>query len=110
MITFSDFEKLDIRAGRIIEVEDFPEARNPSFKLLIDFGDPIGIKKSIGQFVNNYKKEELLGKKVAAVVNFPPRQIGPSVSEVLTLGFPDDDNNPVLVVPDKNVPLGGKLY
>lgn len=110
MATFEDFEKLDIRVGKIIEVEDFPEARKPSYKLKIDFGSEIGIKKSCGQFVANYTKDELKDKMVACVVNFPPRQIGPAVSEVLTLGFPNEESNAVLISPDKEVVLGGKLF
>lgn len=110
MTTFEDFEKLDIRVGKIIEVEDFPEARKPSFKLKIDFGAELGIKKSCRRVVANDTKEDLMNKLVACVVNFPPRQIGPAVSEVLTLGFPDENGNAVLVSPDKNVPLGGKLF
>jgi tRNA-binding protein len=110
MIDYSDFEKVDIRVGKIIEVQDYPDARKPSYKLQIDFGSEIGIKKSIGQFPANYAKEELQGKLVACVVNFPPRQIGPAVSEVLTLGFADENGNAVLITPTKNVPLGGKLF
>jgi tRNA-binding protein len=110
MITYEDFEKVDIRVGKIIEVEDYPEARKPSYKLEIDLGSNIGIKKSIGQFPANYTKEELQGKLVACVINFPPRQIGPAVSEVLTLGFSDSNGNAVLITPTKNVPLGGKLF
>ncbi|MCW8966210.1 MAG: tRNA-binding protein [Candidatus Pacearchaeota archaeon] len=109
MATFEDFQKIDIRVGKIIEIQDFPEARNPSYKLKIDLGE-IGIKKSSAQLVKNYTKEELQNKLVLCVVNFPPRQIGPTVSEVLTLGVPDQNNNPVLVEPQKNVPLGGRLY
>lgn len=110
MSTIEDFEKVDIRVGKIVKVEDFPEARKPSFKLQIDFGKELGIKKSCAQLPQNYKKEELEGKLVAAVVNFPPRQIGPAVSEVLTLGFPDEEGNAVLIRPTKDVPLGGKLF
>lgn len=110
MITFEDFEKVDISVGKIVEVEDYPEARNPSYKLKIDFGIEIGVKKSVGQFPPNYSKEELLNKLVACVVNFPARQIGPAVSEVLTLGFPDENGKAVLVTPTKDVPLGGKLF
>lgn len=110
MATFEDFQKLDIRVGKIIEVQDFPEARKPSYKLKIDFGPEIGTKKSVGQFVANYAKDELQGKLVACVVNFPPRQIGPAVSEVLTLGFPDENGNATVVTPTKNVPLGGRLF
>ncbi len=110
MVTFDDFLKLDIRVGQIIEVEDFPEARKPAYKLKIDFGSEIGIKKSSAQIVKNYSKEDLLHKKVMAVVNFPPRQIGPIKSEVLTLGVPDKNNEVLLVVPDEDVPIGGKLF
>ena len=110
MIAYSDFEKVDIRVGKIILVEDYPDARKPSYKLQIDFGPEIGVKKSIGQFPTNYTKKELRGKLVACVINFPPRQIGPSISEVLTLGFADAVGNAVLVTPTKEVPLGGKLF
>lgn len=110
MATFEDFEKLDIRVGQIVAVQDFPEARKPSYKLTIDFGAQIGTKKSCGQFVVNYTKDELLNKRIACVVNFPPRQIGPAVSEVLTLGFPDENGNAALITPDRDVPLGGRLY
>jgi tRNA-binding protein len=110
MATIEDFEKLDIRIGKIIEVNDFPEARKPSYKLQIDFGNEIGIKKSSVQIVKNYTKEDLLNKKVMAVVNFPPRQIGPVRSEVLTLGVPDKDGEVILIIPDIDVPLGGRLY
>ena len=110
MINYEDFEKVDIRVGKIVKVEDYPDARKPSYKLDIDFGSEIGTKKSIGQYVANYKKEELQDKLVACVVNFPPRQIGKAVSEVLTLGFADENGNPTLITPSKNVPLGGKLY
>jgi len=108
--TIDDFQKLDIRVGKITKAEDFPEARKPSYKLEIDFGKEVGIKKSSVQIVQNYKKDELEGKLVLGVVNFPPRQIGPFVSEVLTLGVPDEDNECILVVPDKKVPIGGKLF
>lgn len=110
MISYSDFEKVDIRVGKIISVEDYQGARKPSYKLKIDFDSEIGIKKSIGQFPANYTKEELQGKLVACVVNLSPRQIGSEVSEVLTLGFPDENGNAVLVTPTKNTPLGGKLF
>lgn len=110
MATIDDFNKVDIRVGRIIEINDFPEARNPSYKLRIDFGNEIGIKKSCAQLVKNYSKEELMGKLVLAVVNFPPRQIGRAVSEVLTLGIPKGDGTCFLVQPEKDVPLGGRLY
>lgn len=110
MITFKDFEKIDIRLGQIIEVNEFPKARNPSYKLKIDLGAEFGLKKSIAQLAANYKIEELLGKKVLCVVNFPPRQIGTSMSEVLTLGIPDGKGNCFLVVPDQDAPIGGRLY
>ena len=109
-ITFADFEKVDIRVGTIIGVEPFPEARKPAFKLRIDFGDVIGVKKSSAQITAHYTPETLLGRQVAAVVNFPPRQIGPFMSEVLTLGFPDTDGGVVLIGPSQMVPNGGKLF
>jgi tRNA-binding protein len=110
MATIEEFEKLDIRVGKVVKVEDFPEARKPSYKLQIDFGKELGIKKSCAQLPANYSKEELSGMLVACVVNFSPRQIGPATSEVLTLGFPDRDGNAVLINPNKEVPLGGKLF
>lgn len=110
MATFEDFEKLDIRVGKIIEVEDFPEARKPSYKLKVDFGLEIGVKKSVAQLPQNYSKDELKDKLVLGVVNFPPRQIGPATSEVLTLGVPDQNDECILVIPDRDVPLGSKLY
>ena len=110
MISWEDFEKVDIRVGRIVSAEEYPEARKPSYKLVIDFGPETGTKTSVGQFPANHSREELTGKLVACVVNFPPRQIGRAVSEVLTLGFPDAEGNAVLVSPAKEVPLGGKLY
>lgn len=109
-ITFDDFEKVDIRIGTIIGVEPFPEARKPAFKLKIDFGPTLGIKKSSAQITKHYTMEALLGRQVAAVVNFPPRQIGPFMSEVLTLGFPDDAGGVVLIGPSMAVPNGGKLF
>ncbi|MBU3906955.1 MAG: tRNA-binding protein [Nanoarchaeota archaeon] len=111
MAEFKDFQKLDIRVGKIIEIEDFPEAKNPSYKLKIDFGKEIGIKKSSVQVVKNYKKSDLKGKLVLAVINFPPKQIGNFISEVLTLGVPKDNlNDVILIKPDKDVPIGGGLY
>lgn len=110
MATIDDFAKLDIRVGKIIEVNDFPEAKKPAYKLKIDFGSEIGIKKSTAQLVKNYTKEDLTGKLILGVVNFPPRQIGPEVSEVLTLGVPDESGECILITPDKNSPIGGKLY
>lgn len=108
--TMHDFHKLDIRVGKIIDVNDFPQARKPAYKLTIDFGPSIGIKKSSAQITENYTKQELLNSFVMCVVNFPPRQIGPFISEVLTLGVPAENNTVILVRPDRNVPLGGKLY
>ncbi len=110
MATFADFEKLDIRVGRVVKVEDFPEARKPSYRLAIDFGGDLGIKKSCAQLVSNYTKDDLSGKLVLCVVNFPPKQIGPAISEVLTLGVPGRDGECVLVRPEREVEIGGKLY
>lgn len=110
MPSIDDFQKLDIRVGKIVEVEDFPEAKKLSYKLRIDLGPEIGIKRSCAQLVKNYTKEQLLNKLVLCVVNFPPRQIGPATSEVLTLGVPDENQDCVLVVPERAVPLGGRLY
>ena len=111
MATMEDFDKLDIRLGRIVEAADFPEARKPAYKLKIDFGDEIGVKKSSAQLVALYTKEELEGKLVLGVVNFPPRQIGPFISEVLTLGVPDAGGEVVLIAPDdKSAVIGGRLF
>jgi len=111
MATIDDFGKLDIRVGKIMEVSDFPEARKPAYKLTIDFGEETGIKHSSVQLVNLYTKDELLGKFVLGVVNFPPRKIGPFTSEVLTLGVPNAKGDVVLIVPDKDEPqIGGKLF
>lgn len=110
MATFDDFQKLDIRVGKIIEVEDFPEARKPSYKLKIDLGGEIGIKKTCAQLVKNYTKVQLKDKFVMCVANFLPRQIGPATSEVLTLGVPDENGDCVLMIPDMSVPVGGRLY
>lgn len=110
MATIEDFEKLDIRVGKIIDIQNFPEAKKPAYKLTIDFGEEIGIKKSSVQITQNYTKEELKDKLVLGVVNFPPRQIGPFSSEVLTLGVPDINGNVVLLEPERDVPLGGRMY
>lgn len=110
MITFADFDRVDIRVGRIVRAEPFPEARKPAYKLTIEFGPEIGTKKSSAQLTRHYQPDALEGRLVLAVVNFPPRQIGPFMSEVLTLGVPDSEGSVVLVVPDTPVPLGGKLF
>lgn len=109
-IAFDDFLKLDIRVGTIVGAEPFPEARKPAIKLRIDFGGTIGVKRSSAQITAHYTPETLIGRQVAAVVNFPPRQIGPMMSEVLTLGFPDADGDVVLFAPDQTVPDGGRLF
>ncbi len=111
MATYDDFVKLDVRVGRIVGVEDFPEARKPAYKLKIDFGGEIGIKQSSAQLVAHYTKDQLLGKLVMGVVNFPPRQIGPFMSEVLTLGVPDETSECILITPDKDkAVVGGKMF
>lgn len=110
MATIEDFQKIDIRVGKILEIQDFPEAKKPAYRLKIDFGEKIGIKYSSVQAVKNYKKEELKGKLVLGVVNFPSRKIGSFISEVLTLGVPDESNECVLIKPDKEAVLGGNLY
>lgn len=109
-ITFDDFLKVDIRVGRIIRAEPFPEARKPAYKLWIDFGPDLGEKKCSAQITRHYTAEELVGRQVLAVVNFPPRQIGPVRSEVLTLGVPDADGEVVLIGPGHDVPLGARLF
>lgn len=109
-IAFDDFLKVDIRVGQVISAEPFPQARKPAFRLVIDFGPDIGVKKSSAQITVHYTPDQLVGRKVAAVVNFPPRQIGPFMSEVLTLGFPDAAGEVVLVGVDREVPVGGRLF
>ena len=111
MATIDDFQKLDIRVGKILEVSDFPEAKKPAYKLKIDFGVEIGVKNSSVQIVALYTKEELVGRLVLGVVNFPPRKIGPFESEVLTLGVPDTEGKVILITPDKpEAIVGGKLF
>lgn len=109
-ISFDDFLKVDIRVGTVIGVEPFPEARKPAVKLQVDFGPELGVRKSSAQITVNYRADELVGRQVAAVVNFPPRQIGKFMSEVLVLGFPDESGSVTLIRPDKPVPNGGRLY
>jgi tRNA-binding protein len=109
-IGFDDFLRVDIRVGTIVEAEPFPEARKPALKLRIDFGPELGVKKSSAQITRHYRPEELVGRQVLAVVNFPPRQIGKFMSEVLTLGVPDADGEVVLIGPSLSVPVGGRMY
>jgi len=109
-ISFDDFMAVDVRVGEITRAETFPEARKPAYKLWVNFGNEIGEKKSSAQITVHYNLEELVGKRVMAVVNFPPRQIGPVMSEVLVLGVPDEDGAVVLIAPDSNVPLGVRLF
>jgi tRNA-binding protein len=109
-ITYADFERVDIRVGTIVDAQPFPQARKPSIKLTIDFGPEVGVKRSAAQLTVHYRPDQLIGRQVCAVVNFPPRQIGPFMSEVLTLGMPDEDAAVVLVRPDFKVPNGGRLF
>ena len=109
-LTFDEFQKVEIRVGTIVEVQEFPEARKPAFKLWVDFGQEFGVRKTSAQVTKNYEKENLMGRQVAAVMNFPSKQIGKFMSEILVLGFPDDEGEVVLVSVDKPVPNGGKLY
>jgi tRNA-binding protein len=109
-IAFDDFLKVDIRVGTIVSAEEFPQARKPAFKLVIDFGPELGKKKSSAQITRHYRPDALVGRQVAAVVNFAPRQIGPFLSAVLTLGFPDTDGEVVLIAPSLPVPNGGRLF
>ena len=110
MITYPDFEKVDVRVGKIVSVEDFPQARKPAYKLTIDFGAEIGTKRSSAQITKHYTKDDLVGKLVIGVVNFPVKQIGPFMSEALTLGLPDENGDVVLLAPTKDVPVGGKMF
>lgn len=109
-ISFDDFQKVDIRVGTIRQAEPFPEARRPAIKLWVDFGSALGVKKSSAQITQHYRPEELIGRQVLAVVNFPPRQIGKFMSEVLVLGLPDSDGEVVLIGPGHPVPDGGRMY
>jgi len=109
-ITFEDFMKVDVRVGQVLAADPFPEARKPAYRLAIDFGSAIGVKTSSAQITALYTRDELVGRKVAAVVNFPPRQIGPFMSEVLTLGFPDAEGQVVLVGVDREVEISGRLF
>ena len=109
-LTFEEFERVDVRVGRIVQADEFPQARKPAYKLTIDFGPAIGTKRSSAQLTRHYQRDELVGKLVVAVVNFPPRQIGPFMSEVLTLGVPDGDGAVILLEPERNVPLGGRMF
>ena len=109
-IVFDDFLRVDIRVGRVLAAEPFPEARKPAYQLLIDFGEGVGAKRSSAQITEHYTCGDLVGRKVAAVVNLPPRQIGKFMSEVLTLGFPDPQGHVVLFAPDIDVPIGGRLF
>ena len=110
MITYQDFEKVDIRVGVVLSATDFPEGKYSTHILMIDFGDTIGTKKSLAKLAPNYSGPDLVGRQVVGVVNFEPKQIGTHISEVLTLGFADSKGNAVLVHPDTNVPLGGRMY
>ena len=109
-LSYAEFQRVEIRVGRIVEVLDFPEARKPAYKLRIDFGAAIGVKKSSAQATRYYTKPDLLNRLVVAVVNFPPKQIGPYMSEVLTLGVPDGDGEVVLLVPEREAPIGGRMF
>lgn len=110
MITFNDFEKIDIRVGTIVQTSVNDKANKLSMLLVIDFGESIGLKKTSAQLMQNYNPDDLLGKQVAAVINFPPKQIGKMISEALVLGFPNEERNPILIMPSQKVPNGGKLF
>lgn len=109
MISFGDFLKVDIRVGRIVKTEDFPKARKPAYKLWVDFGEPLGIRKTSAQLTKLYTREELVGRQVLAVVNFPPRQVADFMSEILVLGAMPDDDTVVLLQPDREAPLGSRM-
>ncbi len=109
-LSYAEFQRVDIRVGRVVAVDDFPEARKPAYKLRIDFGPEIGVKRSSAQATRCYSKAQLLNRLVIAVVNFPPKQIGPYLSEVLTLGVPDGDGAVVLLGPERDVPIGGRMF
>jgi len=109
-LSYGEFDRVDIRVGRVVEVADFPEARKPAYRLRIDFGPGIGIKKSSAQATKHYAKADLLNRQIVAVVNFAPKQIGPYLSEVLTLGVPDGEGGVVLLVPERDVPIGGRMF
>jgi len=110
MLSYADFLKVDIRVGRVVDVQDFPEARKPAYKLKIDFGLEVGVKKSSAQATKYYSKADLLNRLVVAVVNFPPKQIGPYMSEVLTLGVPDGEGAVILLTPEREAPIGGRMF
>ena len=110
MVEFENFQKLEICVGKIIEINDFPEARKPAYKLRVDFGDKVGVKNSSVQICKNYSKKDLIGKRILGIVNLHSRQIGNFISEFLALGVPDEKGECVLVIPDKEVPIGGELY
>lgn len=110
MISYTDFAQVDVRVGRIVSAEEFPAARKPAYKLTIDFGPELGVRRSSAQLTTLYTREELIGRQVIAVVNFPPKQIGPFMSEVLTLGVPDGTGQVVLLVPERPVPTGGRMF
>jgi tRNA-binding protein len=109
-ISWADFEKVDIRVGRIVAVDDFPEARSPAYKLTVDFGAPLGVRRSSARVTRLYGRDALLGRLIVAVVNFPPKQIGPFLSEVLVLGVPSADGEVVLLAPERDVPPGGRVF
>jgi tRNA-binding protein len=109
-LSYAEFQRVDIRVGRVIDVQDFPEARKPAYKLKIDFGEAVGIRKSSAQVTKYYSKDALLNRLVLAVINFPPKQIGPFMSEVLTLGVPDAEGAVVLLTPEREVPIGGRMF